>query len=120
MPKILIVEDEKVLIEMYKEKFCKEGFDVVLAYSAEEAIEVALKEKPDLILLDILLPRENGIGFLMKLRDCPEISSTKVLAFSNYDDVATKRDALNFGTKEYLIKTNYTPQEVVGKVKNYL
>lgn len=120
MSKILIVEDEKVLMEMYKEKFLKEGFEVVLAYSTEEGIEAALKERPDLILLDILLPRENGIGFLGRLRKHPEIASTRVVVFSNYDDIATKKDALGFGTKEYLIKTNYTPQEVVAKVRSYL
>jgi len=120
MPKILIVEDEKILAEMYRDKFIKEGFEVVLAHSAEEGIEAALKEKPELILLDILLPRENGIGFLGKLRKNPEISSTAVVAFSNYDDTKTKKEANEFGAKEYLIKTNYTPQEVVAKVKSYL
>ena len=120
MAKILIVEDEKVLVEMYREKFIKEGFEVVLAYSAEEGIEAALKEKPDLILLDILLPRENGLGFLAKLRKNPKTAPIKVVAFSNYDDAFTKKEAIQFGAKEYLIKTNYTPQEVVDKVKKYL
>lgn len=120
MTKILIVEDEKGLAEMYQEKFLREGFDVVMAYSAEEGIEAALKEKPDIVLLDILLPRENGIGFLGKLRKHPETALIKVVAFSNYDDVATKKEAKQFGTKEYLIKTSYTPQEVVAKVKSYL
>ena len=118
--KILIVEDEKILAEMYYDRFVQAGFKVVMAYSAEEGIEAALKEKPDLILLDILLPRENGIGFLGKLRKDPKIASTKVVAFSNYDDPATKKEAMEFGAKEYLIKTNYTPQEIIEKIKGYL
>ena len=121
MPKkILIIEDEKILVEMYRDKFIQAGFEVILAYSAEEGIKAALKEKPDLILLDILLPRENGIGFLGKLRKNPEIASTKVVAFSNYDDPGTKKEALEFGAKEYLIKTSYTPQEIIEKIKKYL
>lgn len=118
--KILIVEDEKILAEMYYDRFVQAGFKVVMTYSAEEGIKAALKEKPDLILLDILLPRENGIGFLGKLRKSPETASIKVVAFSNYDDPATKKEALKFGVKEYLIKTNYTPQEIIEKVRGYL
>jgi two-component system response regulator VicR len=118
--KILIVEDEKILADMYYERFVQAGFEVVMACSAEEGIEAALKEKPDLILLDILLPRENGISFLGKLRKNPETASTKVVAFSNYDDPATKKEAFEFGVKDYLIKTDYTPQEIIEKVKSYL
>lgn len=120
MAKILIIEDEKTLVEMYRDKFVREGFDVVLADSVEEGLEAALKEKPDLILLDILLPGENGINFLGKMRNNPKIAPITVVAFSNYDDPATKKEALQFGTKEYLIKTNYTPQEVVAKVRSYI
>ena len=120
MKKILIIEDEKMLAEMYEQRFIQAGFKVVMAYSAEEGIKTAAKEKPDLILLDILLPRENGIGFLGKLRKNPETAPTKVVAFSNYDEPVAKKEALEFGVKEYLIKTDYTPQEIVEKVKKYI
>ena len=118
--KILIIEDEKVLAEMYKDKFIQAGFEVILAYSSEEALKVLQKEKPDLILLDILLPRINGIGFLTRIKKNSEISSIPVIAFSNYDDAETKGEALRLGVKDYLIKTNYTPQEIIDKVKTYL
>ncbi len=118
--KILIVEDEKILGEMYYDKFIQAGFEVILAHSAEEGIEVVSKEKPDLILLDILLPRANGVSFLAKLRKIPEFSSIPVVVFSNFDDPETKKKALQLGIKEYLIKTNFTPQEIVEKVKSYL
>jgi len=118
--KILIIEDEKVLAEMYKDKFIQAGFEVILAYSSEEALKVLQKEKPDLILLDILLPRINGIGFLTRIKKDPELSLIPVIAFSNYDDAETKGEALRLGVKDYLIKTNYTPQEIIEKVKTYL
>jgi len=119
MKKILIIEDEIVLAEMYKEKLEKEGFEVFLASEIGEGIEIAKKERPDLILLDILLPRENGISFLEKIKK-EEIKDIPVVAFSNYDDPGTKKRAFELGVKEYLIKTNYTPGEIVEKIKNYL
>jgi len=120
MKKILIIEDEKVLAEMYRDKFTRAGFEVILAFDSEEGIILAKKEKPDLIVLDILLPKENGITFLTWLRKEPEISSIPVVAFSNYDDPETKRQAVKLGVKDYLIKTSYTPQGIVEKIKEYL
>jgi len=118
--KILIIEDEKILAEMYDNKFTKAGFKVVLAYDSEEGIKIAKKEKPDLIVLDILLPSENGITFLSWLKKDPKISSIPVVVFSNYDDPETKKEAEEFGVKDYLIKANYTPQAIVKKIKSYL
>lgn len=91
-----------------------------MAFESREGLEIAKKERPDLIILDILLPRENGIVFLNWLRKDAKISSIPVVAFSNYDDPATKREAAKLGVKEYLLKTNYTPQEIVEKIKEYL
>jgi two-component system alkaline phosphatase synthesis response regulator PhoP len=120
MKKILIVEDEKVLAEMYRDKFEKEGFEVVLGFDCRDGLDKAKAEKPDLILLDILLPVENGVSFLKRMREEPEISSIPVVAFSNYDDPETKKEALKLGIEEYLIKTNYTPQQIVDRVKKHL
>jgi DNA-binding response OmpR family regulator len=118
--KILLVEDEKILAEMYCEKFSQKKFKAILASSAEEELVLAKKEKPDLIVLDILLPRGNGLFFLKERKKDPKISAIPVVAFSNYDDPETKREAIQLGVKEYLIKTDYTPKEVVEKIKEYL
>jgi len=118
--KILVIEDEKILAEMYKDKFSEAGFEVISAFSAEDALEILPKNKPDLILLDILLPRENGIGFLTKIKKIPDFSSIPVVAFSNYDDIETRIKAFRLGVKDYLIKTSYTPREIIDKVKSYL
>ena len=118
--KILVVEDERILGEMYRDKFSQAGFKVILITSAEEAIKVVPEEKPDLILLDILLPRENGIVFLRKLRENPEFSLIPVVVFSNFDDLETKKQAYQLGVKDYLIKTGHTPQEIIEKIKENL
>jgi len=117
MYKILIIEDEKNLAEMYRNKLAQAEFEVILVEDTKKGLISAKKEKPDLILLDILLPKENGISFLTKLRNDPEIAATSVIAFSNYDDPETKKQAYKLGIKEYLLKTNYTPQEIVEKIK---
>jgi DNA-binding response OmpR family regulator len=120
MKKILLVEDEELLRDMYKEKFEQEGFEVILAMDAETGIEIARKEKPDLILLDILLPEKNGIFFLEHQMKDKEIFSIPVVGLSNYDHPEARKKCLELGAKEYIIKTDYTPQEIVEKVKGYL
>ncbi len=119
MKKILLIEDEKILSAMYQDKFTEAGFEVSATFEAKEGLELAKKEKPDLIILDILLPRENGVYFLTELKKDLEISSIPVVVFSNYDDPETKKKSIQLGAKEYLIKTNYTPQEIVKKIKDY-
>jgi len=120
MKKLLIVEDEPLLTEMYLEKFGSKDITVLSAKSAEQALTIAKKEKPDLILLDILLPMENGIDLLEKIRKDETIKNTKVLTFSNYDDMETKKRALELGSIDYLIKTNYTPNQVFKIIQNIL
>lgn len=118
--KILLIEDEKILAEMYKDKFSKAGFRVIVAFDSREGLSLAKKEEPDLIILDILLPKENGIEFLTWLKMEPGISSIPVVVFSNYDDPETKKKAYQLGVKEYLIKANYTPGKIVEKITDYL
>lgn len=120
MKKLLIVEDEKILSEMYQDTFFQAGYEVFLASTVEEGIKIAKKEKPDLILLDILLPQENGVVFLQKLKKDPQLSTISVVAFSNYDDPKTKKEATDLGIKAYLLKTDFTPKEIVEKIKEYL
>ena len=120
MKKILLIEDEKILAEMYRDKFTQAGFEVFLAFESREGLELAKKEKPDLIVLDILLPRKNGVSFLKEWKEDPRISKIPVVALSNYDHPETRKKALELGAKEYIIKTDYTPKEIVEKIKQYL
>jgi DNA-binding response OmpR family regulator len=120
MTKILIIEDERMLANMYVEKFKRAGFDVVTTREAELGLEMTKKERPDMIVLDMLLIKANGLSFLEELRKDPEVSQTPVVAFSNLDDPSTKKQAFDLGVKDYLIKTNYTPHEIIEKVKQLL
>ena len=105
---------------MYQDKFSQSGFEVFWAEDAASGIDLAKKEKPDLILLDILLPKENGIFCLEEIKKDPALSSIPVVAFSNFDDPGAKKDAERLRAKDYLIKTDYTPQEIVERVRGYL
>ena len=105
---------------MYQEKLEQSGFKTFFTMEMEEGLRLFEKEKPDLILLDILLPRDSGIVFLQRLEEKFGEISVPILAFSNYDDLDTKNKAEKLGVEEYLIKTNYTPGEVVEKIKKYI
>ena len=118
--KILLVEDEVKMARMYQDKFTEEGFIMFLAFTSEEGLRKAKKEKPDLIILDILLPTENGISFLAKIRRIPSLKEIPVVALSNYDEPETKKEARELGVKDYLIKTNFTPRKLVKEIKKYL
>jgi DNA-binding response OmpR family regulator len=120
MKKILIIEDEKILSEMYKFKFSKEGYQVLSVMEVEEGLSLAKSEKPDLIILDILLPKESGIGFLEKRKDIEEIAGIPLIVLSNFDDNETKAKAFALGADDYLIKSNYNPQDILNKINSYL
>lgn len=115
MNKILIIEDEKILSEMYRFKFAKEGYEVINATEVEEGLRLAEENSPDLIILDILLPKESGINFLEKYK-----GESPIIVLSNFDDIETKKKAFSLGAKDYMIKSNFDPQEVLSKIKSYL
>ncbi len=125
MKKILIVEDEEIMLKALVEKFSSEGFEVVKAIDGEEGLKKALHEKPDIILLDILLPKMDGMAVLKKLREDAWGKYAKVILLTNVSDAETVATGAEFGTGEgevyeYLVKTDWTLDEVVQKVKNRL
>jgi DNA-binding response OmpR family regulator len=120
MKKVLIIEDEKILSEMYKFKFSKAGFKVLNSIDVKGGLEIAVDEKPDLIILDILLPKESGIVFLERKKDMPEIIDIPVVVLSNFDDVETKTKAFSLGAADYLIKSNFNPTEILNHVSRFL
>ncbi|MFA5087139.1 MAG: response regulator [Candidatus Paceibacterota bacterium] len=117
MKKVLIIEDEKILSEMYRFKFTKEGYEVFAAIEVGEALKLAQEHKPDLIILDILLPKESGIAFLEKRQSMEAIKDIPVIVLSNFDDKETKEKAFGLGAKDYLIKSNFNPKDVLERMK---
>lgn len=120
MKKILLVEDEKNLAKMYRDKFHQSGFVTFLSFNVMDGLRLAAKETPDLILLDIIFPKHDGIFFLERLRSNKKTSLITVVAFSNYDLPRLKEYAFELGVKDYLLKADYSPDEIVEKIKGYL
>lgn len=114
--KILIIEDEEFLLDIYKKKFEALGFKVFGLTDGTACLEVAKKEKVDLILLDIILPGKNGYEVLQELKIDPQTKAIKVLMMSNLGQKEEIDKALKLGAFDYVIKANLTPKELVDKV----
>ena len=119
MDKLLLIEDEAPMGEMYQDQFSKAGFDVIWALGAEQGLEKLGQDAPDLILLDLLLPDRSGLYFLKKLRRMSDkkISRLPVIILSNYDDPETRKKTIELGISGYLLKTDFTPKELVAEIR---
>jgi len=118
--RILIVEDDLALIRALADKFLSEGFDVLEAKNGEEGLVVALQENPDLILLDIVMPRMDGLTMLKELRNDERGQEVPVIVLSNLTDTAKTADMVDEGVMDYLIKSDWKLEDVVKKVKQTL
>lgn len=118
--KILVVEDETFLVKIYSVKLAKEGYDVQIATDGEAAIASAKSFKPDLILLDLILPKVNGFEALEEIRKMPETKDTPVIVLSNLGQQEDVKRAESLGADDYLVKANFSIQDVVEKIKTVL
>ncbi len=117
MKKILIVEDELALLYALASQFSKKQFQVFEAVDGEEGLEKALAEQPDLILLDLLMPKKDGMSMLKDLRKHPWGKNAKVIILTNLSDAEKVDEALKNGTYDYLVKTDWNIGQVIDKVK---
>jgi len=121
MKKILLaVEDERPLLQAIREKFTSEGFNVVTASNGQEGLEAAFKDRPNIILLDILMPEMNGIAMLDKLREDEWGKTVPVIALTNVDSEETIQQLKQKGVGEYLIKSNWPMSNIVEIVNKAL
>ncbi|HEX5797391.1 MAG TPA: response regulator [Candidatus Saccharimonadales bacterium] len=118
--KILIVEDEKPLSEAYQIVLKKEGFDVDAAYDGEQALEHTKKQEPDLILLDLRMPKMSGIEFLKKYKPAKKHPGVKIIVFSNLDAQNEIDKAYELGAHKYMLKAWASPKELVNFVRDTL
>ena len=119
MAKVLIVEDYPNLVKLYRTALAAEGFEVMTAKDGVEALSVATEHEPDVILLDLLLPREGGLEFLRAF-DHEKYSHVKVIVFSNMASPELYAEAKQLGASQYLLKSKYTPKELAEVVKKAL
>ena len=121
MSKILLVEDDTLFVKMYQKKFAHEGLELEAAYDGEEALEKVKSAKPDLIILDLMLPKMAGSEVLEKVRQNPETANIPVIVLTN---LSSSEDEVNrcieLGAKETLLKTDVTPDKVVELVRKHM
>ncbi|MEK7105236.1 MAG: response regulator [Patescibacteria group bacterium] len=118
--RVLIVEDEPALAELYKQKFEMEGFSVHVATDGIEAIDHAMHHLPDIILLDILLPKKDGFAVLKELKQETKTKHIPVVILSSLGQDFEIKKGKDEGAEDYLIKTEATPSDVVKKINAIL
>jgi len=118
--KILIIEDDRFIAKMYQTKLGLEGYEVEVAENGSTGIEKIKSFSPDLVLLDIIMPEVDGFGVLENIRDDENINSTSVIVMSNLSQEDHLKRAKALGAKDYIVKSQLTPMDVVKKIKGVL
>lgn len=120
MAKILLVEDDNNLREIYQARLVAEGYDIVAAQNGEEALVVAKQNKPDLIISDVMMPRISGFEMLDILRNTDELKHTKVIMLTALGQAEDQQRAGNLGADKYLVKSQVTLEDIVNAAKELL
>jgi DNA-binding response OmpR family regulator len=119
--KILIVEDDKFLLNIYETVFAKEGFEVQTAMTGEDGYRLAINFLPNVMLLDIMLPGEmNGLDVLKKLRETKVGEKIPVMIISNLSDDKTISEGMSLGASGYFTKSQFNPDDVVSNVRTII
>ncbi|HUD19974.1 MAG TPA: response regulator [Patescibacteria group bacterium] len=117
---ILIVEDDPLMSRMYQKIFTFEKYEVVTAANGEEGLDKARQIKPTLILLDVMMPKMNGLQVLEKLKVDPEMKGIPVIMLTNLAGEKDAENALLKGAVKYIVKSEYDPKQVVAMVKEII
>jgi DNA-binding response OmpR family regulator len=120
MKKILFVEDEPHLQKEVGEILTQEGFEVLSALDGEEGLELIKKEKPDLILLDLILPKKDGFEVLKEMKEDEDLKNIPVIVLTNLEGMGDVEKAMSLGATTYLVKANYELENVITKIKKTL
>lgn len=118
--KILLVEDDDALASVYQTRLQAEGFDVKRVPNGEDALAAALEYKPDLTLLDVMMPKVSGFDVLDIMRNTPETAKIKVIMLTALSQDSDKERAKNLGVDDYLVKSQVVIADVVERIKHHL
>jgi CheY-like chemotaxis protein len=120
MKKILLVEDDDALASVYQTRLQAEGFDIRRVPNGEEALASALQYKPDLILLDVMMPKVSGFDVLDILRNTPETTNVKIIMLTALSQDSDRQRAEELGVDDYLVKSQVVIADVVERIKHHL
>lgn len=114
--KILLIEDEEIMLELLQKKLTQEGYEVFVARDGEEGLKEMKKINPDLVLLDIIMPKKGGFEVMEEMNKSSELKKIPVIVISNSGQPVELDRAKELGAKDWLIKTEFDPKEVLEKV----
>jgi DNA-binding response OmpR family regulator len=120
MAKILIIEDDPLIVKIYSTRLKADGYEVFSGENGEEGLKVAYEKHPDLIILDVMMPKVDGFEVLSKLRADQIFATIPILMYSNLNNEEEMKRARNMGVTEFLVKANLSPTQMVTKIKQYL
>lgn len=118
--KILLIEDDSFISQMYSVKFRQTEYDFIVANNGKEGIEMIKAQKPNLILLDIILPEMDGFTLLEEVKKDETLKSIPIILLTNLGQQEYIQRGLALGANDYIIKAHSTPQEVIDKVTSYI
>lgn len=118
--KILMADDDATLLEMYKERLSLEGFEVSTCHNGELALKKVESFKPDIILLDVMMPKLNGYETLKSLKSDPKTKDVTVIMVTALMRDADREKAIEFGAKEYLVKSEAMPKDIIKMIEKHL
>ncbi|MDD2731942.1 MAG: response regulator [Candidatus Pacebacteria bacterium] len=120
MKRILFIEDEKAIQKTMGEFLKKKGYNVISAFDGETGLKMVKVKKPDLVLLDLVLPKLHGFDLLEKIKADPETEKIPVIILTNLEGTEEVTKALELGATTYLVKSSYRLQDVLSKIKQVL
>lgn len=118
--KILLVEDDEALVRMYTDRLVAEGFETKHVANGEDALSTAVKYRPDLILLDAMMPKISGFDVLDILRNTPETANMRIIMLTALSQPKDKERAENLGVDDYLVKSQVVIADVIDRVRHHL
>ncbi len=116
--KVALVEDDPQIQQMYKLKLEEEGFVVQTANNGNTGVDLAKEFRPDLVLLDVMMPESGGVDFLSVVRRDPSFDQMKVLVMTNLDDEQLRRSMAEFRVNGYVVKADTTPSQIVERIRS--
>ena len=119
-PKVLMIEEDRFLRKIYRDKLSRLGFDFFEATNGEEGLNKVIAEKPDLVILDLILPRKNGFDVLIDMKSNKNTENIPVIILSNLGQESDIQRGLSLGAEAYLIKTEVSLSGVVDQVREQL
>ena len=120
MKRILIVEDEEIMLDLLQRKLKTHGYEVLVARDGEEGLKLIKKERPDLIIMDLVMPKMDGFMVMEEIQKDEDLKKIPLIVVSNSGQPVELNRVRDLGAKDWLIKTEFNPQELVEKIKKQL